>query len=157
MTHALYQYQTNVKVDWVDHNNHMNDAAYNRVFSDATDGWLAYLGLDKDTIENLAYTVFTLENHVMFLKELKVYDQVTVNVSLIDYDEKRLHCFMTLLNKDEVKCATYEVMLMGMDTNKQRPSEFPKKIKTAINDYANIVCDSDSASELGHKIEIKRK
>ena len=25
----------------------MNDAEYNRVFSDATDAWLAYIGLDR--------------------------------------------------------------------------------------------------------------
>lgn len=157
MTRALYQYQTKVQVEWVDHNDHMNDAAYNRVFSDATDGWLAYLGLDKSTIENLSYTVFTLENHVMFLKELKIHDHLTVNVSLIDYDDKRVHAFMTLLNEHDKKCATYEVMLMGMDINSQKPSAFPKKIKMAINDYANIVCDTESPSELGHKIEIKKK
>ncbi|MCQ9903681.1 thioesterase, partial [Staphylococcus aureus] len=30
-----YIYQTNVKKEWVDYNGHMNDAEYNRVFSDA--------------------------------------------------------------------------------------------------------------------------
>ena len=35
-----FQYQTTVKDIWVDHNQHMNDAEYNRVFSDATDAWL---------------------------------------------------------------------------------------------------------------------
>ena len=40
-----YQYDTKVIQEWVDHNGHMNDAEYNRVLSDATDDWLAHLGL----------------------------------------------------------------------------------------------------------------
>lgn len=47
----LYAYNTEVKTDGVDHNGHMNDAEYNRVFSDATDDWLAYIGLDVDAIK----------------------------------------------------------------------------------------------------------
>ncbi len=39
----------------------MNDAEYNRVFSDATDAWLATLGLDLQAIEQLKYTIFTLK------------------------------------------------------------------------------------------------
>ena len=77
MTNKLYKYKTHVNEAWVDHNGHMNDAEYNRVFSDATDAWLAFLGLDVQTIETLDYTVFTLENHVMYLKEIKVNEAIT--------------------------------------------------------------------------------
>ena len=42
---AQFVYHTDVKSSWVDYNGHMNDAEYNRVFSDATDAWLAYIGL----------------------------------------------------------------------------------------------------------------
>lgn len=157
MTQELYHFHTDVKAEWVDHNNHMNDAAYNRVFSDATDSWLAFLGLDKETIEELSYTVFTLENHVLFLKELKLHEPVTVRVAVIDHDSKRIHAFMTMLNEDNVKCATYEVMLMGIDTESQRPSPFPEKIKSAINDYATRVDQNEKPSEIGHKIEIIKK
>ena len=67
-----YQYDTKVIQEWVDHNGHMNDAEYNRVLSDATDDWLAHLGLTLETIKTLHYTVFTLENHLTFLKEMKL-------------------------------------------------------------------------------------
>ena len=53
-----YIYQTNVKKEWVDYNGHMNDAEYNRVFSDATDAWLALIGLNQETIQRLQYTIF---------------------------------------------------------------------------------------------------
>ena len=93
-----YQYDTKVIQEWVDHNGHMNDAEYNRVLSDATDDWLAHLGLTLETIKTLHYTVFTLENHLTFLKEMKLDEDISIKVHLYDYDSKRLHVFMEMLN-----------------------------------------------------------
>lgn len=152
-----FQYRTTVKDIWVDHNQHMNDAEYNRVFSDATDAWLAELGLDMEAIDKLQYTIFTLENHVMYLKEIKVDEPITVKVALYDYDAKRLHVFMNLVDSQNTRCATYEVMLMGMDTTTGRPSAFPGKIKNAIDDYAQSGGIQVKPKELGHLIGIKRK
>ena len=132
MIHSQFEYTTKVKDIWVDHNGHMNDAEYNRVFSDATDAWLAYLGLDKETIAQKQYTVFTLENHVMYLKEIKVDEYISVNVELYDYDAKRLHVFMTLTDANQSRCATYEVMLMGMNTAVDKPEAFPEMIKKRL-------------------------
>lgn len=157
MTQQLYEYTTKVKAEWVDHNGHMNDAEYNRVFSDATDAWLASLGLDLQTIEQLQYTVFTLENHVMYLKEIKVDTSINVTVELFDYDAKRLHVFMTLTDETNDKCATYEVMLMGMNTAVNKPEAFPHMIQRAIDNYARYASIQTPPSELGHHIGIKRK
>ena len=154
---SQFQYQTTVKDIWVDHNQHMNDAEYNRVFSDATDAWLASLGLDMNTIKKLNYTVFTLENHVVYLKEINVDELITVNVSLYDYDTRRLHVFMTLVDAQNNRCATYEVMLMGMDTTIGRPAAFPEQIKNAIDEYAKVGTIHEAPKELGRLIGIKRK
>lgn len=152
-----FQYHTTVKHTWVDHNQHMNDAEYNRVFSDATDAWLSELGLDLDAIKKLEYTIFTLENHVMYLKEIKVDEPITVEVALYDYDAKRLHVFMNLLDSQNIRCATYEVMLMGMDTTTGRPAAFPEEIKHTIDNYAKTATMQEQPKELGHLIGIKRK
>ncbi|MDW4064580.1 thioesterase family protein [Staphylococcus saprophyticus] len=157
MTNKLYEYKTHVNEAWGDHNGHMNDAEYNRVFSDATDAWLAFLGLDVQTIETLDYTVFTLENHVMYLKEIKVNEAITASVELFDYDAKRLHVFMTLSDEANDKCATYEVMLMGMNTKLYKPDAFPTDIQKAIDDYAQHASIKKQPKELGHLIGIKRK
>lgn len=157
MTESLFEYKTTVKQIWVDHNGHMNDAEYNRVFSDATDAWLATLGLDLQAIEQLKYTIFTLENHVMYLKEIKVNESITVTVELFDFDAKRLHVFMTLNNEQNDRCATYEVMLMGMDTESNKPKPFPETIRKSVEFYADIASIQHQPEELGHHIGIKRK
>lgn len=157
MTQSLFEYTTTVKQNWVDYNGHMNDAEYNRVFSDATDAWLANLGLDLQAIEQLKYTIFTLENHVMYLKEIKLNESITVTVELFDFDAKRLHVFMTLKNQQNDRCATYEVMLMGMDTKSNKPKPFPESIRKSVEFYADIALIQHQPEELGHHIGIKRK
>ena len=124
----VFEYQARVEPAWVDHNNHMNDAAYVRVFSDATDAWLASLGLDTTRITDTGYTVFTLENRTQYLKELQLDAHMTVHVMVCDYDEKRIHAVLTLSDANDVACARYEVMLMGMDQTLGKPAPFPKDI-----------------------------
>ena len=90
MMNQQYVFHTKVHRDWVDHNGHLNDAMYNRIFSDTTDDWLGHLGLTINAIQSYQYTVFTLENHVMFLNEMKENEDVIVKVHLHNYDSKRL-------------------------------------------------------------------
>lgn len=152
-----YQYDTKVIQEWVDHNGHMNDAEYNRVLSDATDDWLAHLGLTLETIKTLHYTVFTLENHLTFLKEMKLDEDIGVKVHLYDYDSKRLHVFMEMLNSEQALTSTYEVMLMGIDTENGRPSPFPDSIAHNIEAYYKKDEMTTRPKQLGHQIGITRK
>lgn len=154
---AQFVYHTDVKSSWVDYNGHMNDAEYNRVFSDATDAWLAYIGLDQEGIQSLHYTIFTLENHITFLKEMKKYEPIEVRVSLYDYDSKRLHIFMEMLNDDMICSAVYEVMLMGIDINTNRSAPFPEQILESIELYFNTIPINERPKQLGHRIGINRR
>ncbi|MEJ7477525.1 thioesterase family protein, partial [Staphylococcus saprophyticus] len=52
MMNQQYVFHTKVHRDWVDHNGHLNDAMYNRIFSDTTDDWLGHLGLTIDAIQS---------------------------------------------------------------------------------------------------------
>ncbi|WP_322556160.1 thioesterase family protein [Staphylococcus haemolyticus] len=152
-----YIYQTNVKKEWVDYNGHMNDAEYNRVFSDATDAWLALIGLNQETIQRLQYTIFTLENHITFLKEMKEDENIQAKVHLYDYDSKRVHVYMEMFNKDDICSAIYEVMLMGIDINTNRSSPFPEQILESIELYFNTTPINERPKQLGHRIGINRR
>ncbi|MBI5974872.1 thioesterase family protein [Staphylococcus canis] len=152
-----YAYQTTVQAEWVDHNQHMNDAAYSRVFSDTTDDWLAYLGLTPQAIEDWQYTVFTLEHHLTFLKEMKQSEPITVRVQLYDYDAKRLHVFMSMYNEENELTATYEVMLMGIDTVTGRPAPFKETMFQAIENAYKAEPLTEKPKQLGHQIGIRHK
>lgn len=149
--------QNKCKKEWVDYNGHMNDAEYNRVFSDATDAWLALIGLNQETIQRLQYTIFTLENHITFLKEMKEDENIQVKVHLYDYDSKRVHVYMEMFNKDDICSAIYEVMLMGIDINTNRSAPFPEQILESIELYFNTIPINERPKQLGHRIGINRR
>ena len=46
----------------------MNDAEYNRVFSDATDAWLALIGLNQETIQKIAVYNFHIRKSYNIFK-----------------------------------------------------------------------------------------
>lgn len=156
MTTKLYEYQTTIPKSWVDHNGHMNDAEYSRAFSDANDAWIAELGLNEKQIEKESYTIFTLETHVVYLKEAFEGERISIRAHLYDYDAKRMHAFMTLFNESDERCATYEIMSMGMDTEVGRPAPFPEFFAEAVKNYYDTQDDENQSKELGSKIGIRR-
>lgn len=128
MAQLPFQYKEKVGNEWVDYNGHMNDAAYANVFSQATDHFIDYLGLTEDVRMQQHYTIFTLETHICYLKEMHEHDRLTVDVQLLDRDAKRLHAFLSMSNSSGELAATSEQMWMGMDTASGKPAPFPTAI-----------------------------
>ena len=57
---------------------------------------------------------------------------------------------MEMFNADDDLCATYEVMLMGIDTTSGRPSAFPNDILNNIEHYYNIENVEMTSQYTGH-------
>lgn len=157
MAMELYEYQTTVPESWLDYNGHMNDGQYSRAFSDAGLEWLSHLGHSESRVKELSYTIFTLESHIVYQKEVFAHEEITIQIRVHDFDSKRLHTFMTLHNPKGECCATYEVMYMGMDTQAGRPAPFPEELDQAIRGYYEAQGELDKPKELGHTIGIRRK
>ena len=87
---------------------------------------------------------------------MKENEDVIVKVHLHNYDSKRLHVLMEMFNADDDLCATYEVMLMGIDTTSGRPSAFPNDILNNIEHYYNIENVEMTSQYIGHRIGIKK-
>src|SRR5690625_4266191 len=156
MTVKTYEYKTTVPMDWVDHNGHMNDGEYGRAFSDAGMAWLSQMGLDTEKIEEISYTIFTLENHIVYQKEVFGGDEITVRIRIHDYDAKRLHVFMTLHDSYGKQCAAYEVMYMGMDQQTGRPAPFPEFFARTVADDYSMQNDDVDIKEMGRTMGIRR-
>ena len=112
--------------------------------------------IDKDVVD-IKYTVFTLENHITYQKEVPKNETLNVSVQLIDFDQKRCHVFMNMFNGSNELCSTYEVMLMGIDVESGRPSAFPDNIMEQIKNESVKKQDDSLPRELGRQIGIKRK
>jgi acyl-CoA thioester hydrolase len=84
-------YRDLVRPEWIDENQHMNMGYYVVVFDHATDAWLDHVGLTAEHKEAHGVSTFTLESHVLYLRELREGDPLRFTTRLLDYDEKRIH------------------------------------------------------------------
>lgn len=146
-----------VKADWVDYNGHMNDAEYARVFSLSVEQLMNKIGIDESFRNEHDYSIFTLETHICYLAEAHEGETLKTTVQLLDHDEKRLHVFFTMYNKDGDELATSEQMLMGMDMKEGRPAPFPATIGEHIQHMADEQKELPYPKKAGSQIGIRRK
>ena len=79
---ALRIYSTAVLPEWIDYNGHLRDAYYGLVLSYACDELMDYLGMDAAYRQQTHCTLYTLEEHLHFLHEVKGSDTIGVSVRL---------------------------------------------------------------------------
>ena len=124
--------ETRVAPEWVDYNGHMNDAEYARVFSLAVEALMDHIGLDAAGRSRHRYTLYTLETHLCYRREVHQDQPLEVALTLLDRDAKRLHAFFELFDEERNLLASSEQMLMGMDQQSGRPNAFPAPVTEAI-------------------------
>jgi acyl-CoA thioester hydrolase len=149
--------QTTVCDDWIDYNGHMNDSAYALVFSKAVDQLMDDLGIDDQFRDTHQYSIYTLETHLLYVKEAHLGQELHIHLQLLDYDSKRLHVFFTMQDTQGNRLATSEQMLMGMDMATGRPAPFPPSIQNQVNTLGNDHQSLPKPEEAGRKIGIRRK
>jgi acyl-CoA thioester hydrolase len=116
-----------VRPEWIDYNGHMNVAYYILAFDHATDHLFDFLDLGKDYVEREKKSVFQLECHVNYLKEVKEGDTLEFTIQILDFDIKRIHFFSSMYHRDEgFLSATAEWLGIHVDLRARRPAEIPK-------------------------------
>jgi acyl-CoA thioester hydrolase len=107
-----------VEPQWVDYNGHLNDAYYMVIFSYATDGLMAHIGLDAEGRAATGHTMYTLEVHLNYVREVHEGVAVEVRTQILGVDAKRVHLFHTLYRQDDgTLLGTNEQMLANIDAS----------------------------------------
>lgn len=154
----LHLLDIDVEPEWIDYNDHMNVGYYVVAFDRATDELIDRLGLDAAYRARTGQTVFVLETHVTYLRELHRGDRVSVDVQIIDCDEKRIHYFMTMHRVgDDGPAATSELILMHMDLASSRPRPMPESAREALAKLHRAHAALPPPEQLGRQIGIRRR
>ena len=126
--------ETPVLPDWIDYNGHVRDAYYGLIASSACDALMDRVGIDAAYRARTQCTLYTLEMHVHFLREVKSTERVSVAVSILGADPKRIHAGFTLATAPEAPAAaTVEMMLLHVRQGERPGSErFPPGIADRI-------------------------
>jgi len=111
----LRLHEARVVPEWVDYNGHMSESRYLQVFGDSSDALSRYVGIDAD-YHAAGMTYYTVETHIMHLREVAAEEPLHVTTQVLGCDAKRLHVFHALYRtRDEARLATAEQMLLHVD------------------------------------------
>lgn len=147
-----------VEPAWIDLNDHLNMAYYHVLFDRALDEALALVGLTADYVRRRHASYFAAECHIRYLRELKSGDPVRATLQLLDFDEKRLHYFMTLRHAAEGwLSATSENMSLHIDMATRKVSPFPSDILANLAIMKAMHARMPAPEGLGRRIGMPRR
>ena len=87
--------------EWIDYNGHLMDGYYCIAFTYATEGFLDHVGFGPKYRERTGSSIYTVEGHINYLREVKAGAQLRFTTQLLDYDSKRLHAFHYMVDESE--------------------------------------------------------
>ena len=151
MAAAITLHRDTVKPEWVDYNGHLRDAFYMLIYSLATDAFMDRIGLDDATRRTRHRTIYTLEAHVNFLREMKLNAPVRVDAHVLAHDKKRVHLYMEMFEGDaDEPVSASEQMLLHIDSSGEpKAAAFDDDIAKRI---AELCGDAPSARYAGRVI-----
>ena len=125
-----------VKAEWADYNGHMNLAFYIHLFDTAWEILLGEFDIGEDSAINHKRTTFAVESHTTYDQELKVGDEVELNLLFIDRDKKRIVYKLEMKHKQEQYLAsTSEICSLYVDLGARKVIEFEKEKLDLIDNF----------------------
>lgn len=127
-------FKINVQEEWIDYNNHMQDAYYGLAFSYAVDHFQDAVGFDEDYRSRTGCTIFVVEDHKFYLNEVKLRSELVIKTTLLDADKKKFILQSQMLVNDK-KVATSEMLQAHVKTDPTpKITEMPQVIYDRFTD-----------------------
>ena len=139
MTGPLRLWEGKVLPAWVDDNRHMNDGYYAVAFGEASWRVQDHLGLDAEYRERTGGTLYSVEAHLTWDRELALGQRVHIESLVLGVDAKRLRVFHRLFATGEGRAAaTMDVMMLHVVLNADgvRTAHFPADIARNLEKVA---------------------
>ena len=147
-----------VSKDWIDYNGHMNVAYYTFAFDRAIDFFLeTKLGIGPTHVKNENQGPYSLQANYHYLQELKLGDKFSTKIFIIDADKKRIHLALEMVNfLNRAKVAICETVLINVDLNCRKSTEYPEWAQKKIFEYKNACHGLALPKEIGKPITLKK-
>ena len=155
MTCALRLWEGEVLPEWVDANRHMNDGYYAVAFGEASWRVQDHLGLDAEYRERTGGTLYSVEAHLTWSRELALGQRLHIESLVLGVDAKRLRVFHRLFATGEgYAAATMDVMMLhvvqGVDGVRTRP--FQGEIARHLERIAREHAEPGAPEEAGRAV-----
>jgi acyl-CoA thioester hydrolase len=159
MTDSLLRLHTEtVLPEWIDYNGHMNVAWYVLAFDHATDKLLDHVGLGAAYVKAENRSVFVLEMHVTYEREVREGDPLAFSTRVLGVDAKRVHLFHAMHHATEGwLAATNELVLMHIDLDVRRSCPMPLPAFEALAETSRAQAALPMPPQAGRVIGLKRR
>lgn len=158
LTTPLALHTDTVRKEWVDYNGHMNVAYYVLIFDQATEGLLDHLKLDAAYREKENASVFVVESHVTYDREVLEGANVSITTQILGSDPKRLHVFHRMFETgSDDTVATNELMILHMDMSERRVAPFPDFAQSALGELEKLHNALGKPKQAGRSISMPNR
>ncbi|WP_434599343.1 thioesterase family protein [Streptomyces sp. A5-4] len=130
-----------VRPEWIDYNGHMSEAFYVLVFGFATDAMMIETGLHSEYRESTGCSLYTVEAHIRYLRDVSEGAQLAVRTRLLGADAKKARFTHELYVVDVADAdpgpeaepvATTELLAIHVDQRVGRAAPFPEAIRQRL-------------------------
>ena len=129
---SVYLSSQKIIKDWIDYNNHMNVSYYLLIFDKyGADTLNSIFKMGEHSAKTTGKSTMIVESNITYNQELKVDDEVDINLVYFDHDKKRLQYKMEMIHKEKKFLAsTIEILALYVDLDKRKVADFEEeKIK----------------------------
>ena len=125
--------------DWIDYNNHLNVSFYLLIFDKfGADVLNDIFKMGEHSAKTTGKSTMIVESNITYNQELRLNDEVDVNLIYFDHDKKRLQYKMEMIHKEKKFLAsTIEILALYVDLNTRKVSEFEDKKIEIMDNYIN--------------------
>ena len=144
--------------DWIDYNDHMNVAYYLLIFDKfGADNLNRIFKMGEESAKNTGMSTMIVETNITYNQELKLNDEVDINLLYFDHDKKRLQYKMEMINKKEKFLAsTFEALALYVNLNTRKVSEFEEEKLKIMDEFININQSSFVNANLKFSSKLKK-
>ena len=134
---AIYLSSQKIIKEWIDYNNHMNVSYYLLIFDKyGADTLNNIFKMGEHSAKTTGKSTMIVESNITYNQELKVNDEVDVNLIFFDHDKKRIQFKMEMIHKEKKYLAsTIEILALYVDLNTRKVSEFEAEKVKIMDDY----------------------
>ncbi len=134
---SVYLSSQKIIKDWIDYNDHMNVSYYLLIFDKyGADTLNNIFKMGEHSAKTTGKSTMIVESNITYNQELKVDDEVDVNLIYFDHDKKRLQYKMEMVHKEKKFLAsTIEILALYVDLNSRKVSEFEDGKVKIMDDF----------------------
>jgi acyl-CoA thioester hydrolase len=125
----MISYRDKVRPEWIDYNGHLSEPFYVMVFGFATTNLMAVTGIDERYRAETGGSLYTVEAHVRYLREVGPDAELLVTTWTLSVGEKKLRLCHEMTVGDTL-VATEELLALHVADSRATP--FPEHIAVRL-------------------------